>query len=91
MFRTGYRTTKGMETVTVSDARGRLDRLLDEVAASREPVLIAGKRANAVLVAEEDWWAIQETLYVLSVPGMRKSIREGMATPVSECVTELKW
>jgi antitoxin YefM len=80
-----------METVTVSGARGRLYRLLDEVAASREPVLIAGKRANGVLVAEEDWRAIQETLYLLSVPGMRKSIRQGMATPVSECATELKW
>jgi len=80
-----------METVTVSGARGRLYRLLDEVAASREPVLIAGKRANAVLVAEEDWRAVQETLHLLSVPGMRESIREGMATPVSECATELKW
>jgi prevent-host-death family protein len=80
-----------METVTVSGARGRLYRLVDEVAASREPVLIAGKRANAVLVPEEDWRAIQETLYLLSVPGMRESIREGMATPVSDCATELKW
>ena len=80
-----------METVTVSGARGRLYRLLDEVAASREPVLIAGKRAKAVLVPEEDWRAIQETLYLLSVPGMRESIREGMATPVSECAAELKW
>lgn len=80
-----------METVTVSWARGRLYRLLDEVAASREPVLIAGKRGKAVLVPEEDWRAIQETLYLLSTPGMRESIRDGMATPVSECATELKW
>jgi prevent-host-death family protein len=80
-----------METVTVSGARGRLYRLVDEVAASREPVLITGQRANAVLVAEEDWRAIQETLYLLSVAGMRESIREGMATPVSDCATELKW
>ena len=80
-----------METVTVSGARGRLYRLLDEVAASREPVLIAGKRAKAVPVPEEDWRAIQETLYLLSAPGMRESILEGMATPVSECATELKW
>jgi prevent-host-death family protein len=80
-----------VETVTVSGARGRLYRLLDEVAASREPVLIAGKRANAVLVPEEDWRAIQETLYLLSVKGMRKSIRDGLATPVSKCATELKW
>lgn len=80
-----------METVTVSGARGRLYRLLNEVAASREPVLIAGKRGNAVLVPEEDWRAIQETLYLLSIPRMRESIREGMATPVSKCATELKW
>jgi prevent-host-death family protein len=60
-----------METITVSGARGRLYRLLDEVAASREPVLIAGKRGNAVLVPEEDWRAIQETLYLVSMPGMR--------------------
>ena len=80
-----------METLTVSDARGRLYRLLDEVSASREPVLISGKRGNAVLVPEEDWRAIQETLYLLSAPGMRESILEGMATPVSECATELKW
>ena len=80
-----------METVTVSGARERLYRLLDEVAASGEPVLIAGKRGNAVLVSEEDWRSIQETLYLLSIPGMRESIREGLATPVSECATELKW
>jgi antitoxin YefM len=80
-----------METITASGARGRFHRLLDEVAASREPVLIAGKRGNAVLVPEEDWRAIQETLYLLSTSGMRESIREGMATPVSECATELKW
>jgi PHD/YefM family antitoxin component YafN of YafNO toxin-antitoxin module len=61
------------------------------VSASREPVLIFGKRGNAVLVPEEDRRAIQETLYLLSVPGMRESIREGMATPVSECASELKW
>ena len=90
-WRTDYRTIRAVETVTVSGARGRLYRLLDEVAASREPVLIAGKRANAVLVPEEDWRAIQETLYLLSVKGMRKSIRDGMATPVSKCATELKW
>ena len=80
-----------MEAVTVSGARGRLCRLLDGVVDSREPVLITGKRGNAMLVPEEDWRAIQETLYLLSMPGMRESMREGMATPVSECETELKW
>jgi prevent-host-death family protein len=80
-----------MKTTSVSTARGRLYRLLDEVTASREPVLIAGKRGNAVLVPEEDWRAIQETLYLLSVPGMRESIRDGLATPPSECAADLKW
>ena len=80
-----------METITARGARERLYRLLDEVAASGEPVLIAGKRGKAVLVAEEDWRAIQETLYLLSIPGMRESIRKGMATPVTECAAALKW
>lgn len=80
-----------MEIVTASAARERLYRLLDEVAASGEPVRITGKRGSAVLISEEDWRAIQETLYLLSIPGMRESIREGMATPVSKCARRLKW
>jgi PHD/YefM family antitoxin component YafN of YafNO toxin-antitoxin module len=68
-----------------------LYRLIDEAATSHEPVLIAGKRSSAVLVSEDDWRAIQETLYLLSVPGMRKSLLKGMNTPVSKCVRELKW
>jgi PHD/YefM family antitoxin component YafN of YafNO toxin-antitoxin module len=80
-----------MKRVSVGGGRRRLCRLLDEAAAPREPVLIAGKRGNAVLMAEEDWRAIQATLCLLSVPGMRESIREGIATPVCECATELKW
>jgi PHD/YefM family antitoxin component YafN of YafNO toxin-antitoxin module len=65
--------------------------LLDDAAASHQPVLITGRRANAVLISEEDWLAIQETLYLLSIPGMRESIRKGMATPVESCSTELRW
>ena len=80
-----------MGPIRVSEARDRLYRLVDEAAESHEPVVITGKRGNAVLVAEDDWRAIQETLYLLSVPGMRESIREGMATPVDECETEPGW
>jgi len=80
-----------MTILKVSEARGRLGRLVDEAAASHEPVLITGKRGNAVLVSEEDWRAIQETLYLLSIPGMRESIREGLQTPVEECTRELDW
>ena len=77
--------------MNASEAREKLYRLLDETAAAHEPVLITGRRSNAVLVGEEDWNAIQETLHLLSVPGMRESIREGLATPVDECEKEPGW
>jgi prevent-host-death family protein len=80
-----------MTTLKASQARARLYRLLEETAASHRPIAITGKRASAVLVAEEDWSAIQETLYLLSIPGMRESIRGGMKTPISKCRRELKW
>lgn len=65
--------------------------MIDETAVSRQHVIITGKRGNAVLVSEEDWNAISETLYLLSVPGMRKSIQEGMEQDLSECSKELDW
>jgi len=80
-----------MPTLTASEARARLYRLLDETEASHEPVVIKGKRSSAVLISEDDWLAIQETLFLLSIPGMRESIREGMATPIEECSTEPGW
>lgn len=80
-----------MTTLTASQAREKLYSLLDEAAASSEPILITGKRANAVLVSETDWRAIQETLYLLSIPGMRESIREGMEMPLEECKRDLDW
>ena len=80
-----------MSAITASEARARLYRLIDETAESHQPLLITGKRNKAVLIAEEDWQAIQETLFMLSVPGMRESIREGMATPVDECAEDLDW
>ena len=74
-----------------SEARDRLYRLLDEASEGHEPILITGPRSNVVLVGEEDWNAIQETLHLLAVPNMRESIREGMATPVGECKTDPGW
>jgi len=70
-----------MTTVTATEARKQLYKLLDDVSDSHEPVQITGKRGNAVLVGEDDWRAVQETLYLVSIPGMRESIIEGMATP----------
>ena len=80
-----------MTTLTASAARAKLYKLLDQAASSHEPVQITGKRANAVLISAEDWRAIQETLYLLSIPGMRESIRKGLKTPLKKCRPNLKW
>ncbi len=80
-----------MQTLSASTARSNLYRLIDEAAASHQPLVITGKRNNAVLISEQDWAAIQETLFLLSVPGMRDSIREGMATPAKELAGKLDW
>lgn len=80
-----------MPTLTITEARSSLYQLVDSVAESHEPVLITGKRSNAVLISEDDWRAINETLYLLSIPGMRESIREGMETPIDECSDEVEW
>jgi PHD/YefM family antitoxin component YafN of YafNO toxin-antitoxin module len=80
-----------MTTMTATEARKQLYNLLDDVTESHEPVQIAGKRHSAVLIAEDDWRAVQETLYLTSVPGMRASIRRGLKTPVGKCVKELDW
>lgn len=80
-----------MTTLTASQAQANLYRLMDQAAQSHRPILISGKRSHAVLVAKEDWDAIQETLYLLSVPGMRESIKAGMAEPTDTCAAELDW
>jgi len=80
-----------MPTLTASEARANLYRLMDQTAESHEPILIAGKRNDAVLVSAEDWQAIQETLHLLAVPGMRESIKAGLSEPVDACAPELNW
>ena len=80
-----------MTTLSASEARKRLYNLVDEVKETHLPVQIVGKRSSAVLVSEEDWRAIEETLYLLSIPGMRESIREGLNIPVAECEEEPGW
>ena len=74
-----------MVPITATEARANLHRLIDQTATSHEPLLISGTRNSAVLVSQEDWAAIQETLFLLSVPGMRESIREGLAADVDDC------
>jgi antitoxin YefM len=80
-----------MSTLTASEARANLYRLIDEAAESHVPIRITGKRNSAVLVSEKDWASVQETMYLLSIPDMRESIREGMGTPVNDCAEELDW
>lgn len=77
--------------ITASEARADLYRLIDQAAESHQPILISGKRSSAVLVSAEDWQAIQETLYLLSVPGMRESIQQGMAEPLAASATAVAW
>ena len=80
-----------MSTFTASEARANLYRLIDQAAESHQPIHIAGKRASAVLLSSEDWEAIQETLYLLSVSGMRESIKDAMSEPLAKSVKELDW
>ena len=80
-----------MTTLNVTEARANLYKLIDDTTVNHEPVVITGKRGNAVLLAEDDWNAINETLHLLSVPGMRESILEGMQESIDSATTELNW
>ena len=80
-----------MTTLNVTEARANLYKLIDDTSVNHEPVVITGKRGNAVLLAEDDWNAINETLHLLSVPEMRESILEGMQEGIDSAVTELNW
>ncbi|MBI3601524.1 MAG: type II toxin-antitoxin system Phd/YefM family antitoxin [Candidatus Omnitrophica bacterium] len=80
-----------MTTLTASKARNQLYRLLDQAAQNHEPIQITGKRHNAVLVSQEDWRSIEETMYLMSKPKLRRSIIKGMKTPIRKCVKKLDW
>ena len=80
-----------MSTITASEARASLYRLIDQAAESHKPIMISGKRANAVLISEEDWSAIQETLHLLAISGMQESIKDSMAEPLAKSKKALKW
>lgn len=80
-----------MTTFNATEARSNLYKLIDETAISHQPIVIKGKRSNAILISEEDWNAINETLYLVSIPGMRESIIEGMQSNVDDCDREPDW
>lgn len=78
-------------TISIDEAQQQLAALIESVSQSHQPIVISGQHGNAVLLSESDWASVQETLYLLSVPGMRESIQAGMATPIEECDRELEW
>lgn len=80
-----------MKTVAFETAQKGLRSLLSEAAVSHEPIQILSGNTNGILISEDDWRAIQETLYLISIPGMRESIREGLQVPIEECSEELDW
>ncbi len=80
-----------MFTYLINEAEKNLRQLINEVIESHKPVIITNEGNNAVLLSEEDWSSIQETLYLPAIPGMRESIKEGLATPIEECAEELDW
>ncbi len=80
-----------MPTFSATEARTKLYRLIDQTSQSHEPIVITGKRGNAVLISEDDWRSIQETIFLLNIPGMRESIREGLATPIEDCTEDIDW
>lgn len=80
-----------MTILNVTEARSKLYKLIDETASTHQPIIIKGKRSNAILVSEEDWNAISETLYLLSVPDMRESIKNGLQESIESCSKELDW
>jgi antitoxin YefM len=80
-----------MTSLPVNDAQNKLQKLIDQVTEQGEPIIIEGENNNAILLAEKDWSAIQETLYLLSIPGMRESIKSGLATSIEDCDGELDW
>ena len=80
-----------MAVITATKARSNLYALIDQTKNFHEPIVISGKRNNAVLISEDDWNSIQETLYLCSIPGMRESILEASKEPLEESVKELDW
>ncbi len=80
-----------MEIYTATQARQEIYKLIDHVAESHQPVYVTGRRHNVVIISEEDYRAIEETLYLLSIPGMKESITKGRREPIEKCSNKLDW
>ena len=80
-----------MSSINITNARKNLYKLVEGLSETHEPIHITGKNGSAVLVSEDDWRSIEETLYLLSIPGMRDSILKGMKEPLSKSSTKVRW
>lgn len=80
-----------MQTINVTNARSNLYKLIDDAHLSNEPIKITGKRGDVVLISDDNWRAIQETLFLLSIPNMRESIIDGISTNAEDCSEKLEW
>ncbi len=80
-----------MKTISITEARNNIYKLIDMANEDGEPIQITGKRGNAILLSEEDWRAIRETLYLVSIPGMKESIIKGLKEPLDKTVSKITW
>lgn len=80
-----------MRTIPITQARQNLYKVLDETIMNSEPIEILGKRGNGILLSKEDWNSIQETLFLLSITGMREKLIEGRNTPIEDCTEDIGW
>jgi len=80
-----------MNAINVDNAKKDLNKILETVNESHEPIYIVGKKSSAVMISEDDWRSIEETLYLMSIPKMKESILKGMKTPINKCSKKLKW
>lgn len=77
-----------MSIINATKARANFYKLMEETITSHEPTFITGKKGNVVLISEEDYKAMEETIYLSSIPGMKEKLIEGMNTPLDECITD---
>jgi PHD/YefM family antitoxin component YafN of YafNO toxin-antitoxin module len=80
-----------VHALSVNNVKERLDIILEEIQETNEPIVISGEKHSAVLVSEEVWRSIEETLYLTSIPGMKESIISGMNEKIEDCTSEIKW
>ncbi len=80
-----------MTSINVTSARKNLYSIISNVNSSHNPIHIAGKKGSAVLLSEDDWNSISETLHLSSIPGMVDSIKKGLSEPLSKCSKKLNW